>query len=210
MKRFIILLAISVLSLSVLSAQDIKAVFTNLPEEIIFGLTAEQKNKLASNPQDSVVIVDDSSIYEEIMRTSISDDYIAIKTSDVGSVQIKLLPLVNDSKVICVVRTACKDICDSQVNFYTTNWDPIEKTSLLPSLPVDWFIKPGTDKNSEQYKDAVSVLDIDPVKMTLSPDNYTLKAELDVENYLNKESYDTLKPYLVDSKVFIWDKVSFK
>ncbi|WP_163358283.1 DUF3256 family protein [Dysgonomonas sp. 25] len=210
MKRFSIILSLLVLTILTASGQNITDVFNNVPADVIFGLTVEQKNRLVSNPKDTALSIIDNNLYEEIKRTAISDDFIAIETSDVATIQIKLLPLINDSKIICVVKTFCTGICDSEIAFYTDKWAPIDKGTLLPLLTSDWYIKPDADRNSEDFKAAVSVIDINPEEMILAPNDYTLKMVLDIEGYLNDDDYKALKPYLLDSKTFTWDKVSFK
>lgn len=210
MKRFLFLPVIFTFFCLNSIAQDIKTVFPDLPEGIIFGLTKEEKEKLVAHPQDSTVVLDDNDLYENIVRTGISDDYIAIRTSEVGLLQIKLLPLVNDTKVICVIKTVCKGICDSQISFYTTKWVPIEKENLLPAFSNDWFIRMDADRNSEAFRNAIAAWDINPIRFTLSPTDYTLKAELDIKSYLGEKGYEDLKPFLVDSKTFTWNKISFR
>lgn len=211
MKKNIIILAVITIFSQYLCGQDIKMVFRTIPKNVIWEMTLEQKEKLLSASEDSLAFVDDSNLYEKIQRTGFSDNFISLKTSDVGSVQIKLLPLVNDSKIICVVKTVCANICDSEIRFYTSSWVPIKQTDLFPKPRIDWFIRKDIDKNSDEYKNALAPLDINPVKLILSPEDDTLKAEYDIKNYLDKGDYEKLKPFIIEGdKVFSWDKISFK
>lgn len=211
MKRLCFIFSLIIFCVFNVWGQDFNAVFVKMPGSVIYGLTADDKNKLISNPQDTAVVITNNDLYEDIRRLAISADYIAIKTSDVGTVQIKLLPLVNNSEIICVVKTVCKNICDSRIDFYTSDWEPIENNALFPVPQIEWFIRPDADRNSDKFKNAVSALDINPVKLELSPKGYVIKAALDIEGYLGKESYKELKPFLInESRSFTWDKISFK
>lgn len=206
----IITLALTIYCSFSLSAQDITKVFLEIPSTILFELDAEQKDKLVSNIADTTTISVESPL-GTIERTAISEDFIALKTSEAGTLQIKLLPLVNDSKIICVVKTVCSKACDSQVQFYTTAWVPLPLTNLFPQKNISWFLKNDIDKSSDDFKNAVATVDMNPVQLTLSEKDFTITADYDIENYLTGDDFGSLEPFLsTESKVLNWDKVSYK
>lgn len=208
MKRIIFIIALFA-SISV-SAQNIGEVFLTMPDDIIFGLEAAGKEKLVSNHDDTTGIVVDRGVLGEMERIAISDDFISLQTSEAGTIQIKLLPLINDSKIICVVKTVCAKMCDSQIQFYTTKWMPIPQGDLFPKKDKDWFIKADVDRNSQDFQNAYAALDMNPIVITLSAEDTSIAASYDIENYLTTDDYKKIKPYLIDSKKFVWDKLSYK
>lgn len=196
-----------------LSAQDsINSVILSMPDDIIYGLQASQKELLvATDLADTAVVTVSTNIYPDIKRLSITDSYVSLQTSDASTTQIKLLPLVNNSKIICVVKTVCGGFCDSKIQFYTTDWKPIDGSDLFPRPVIDWFIKPDADRNSDSFKNAVAVLDLTPIKISLSARHDTADIEYGISRYLSADDYEMLKPYLVqENKVLVWDKISFK
>lgn len=208
MKKIIFIIALFA-SISV-SAQNIGEVFLTMPDDIIFGLEAAGKEKLVSNHDDTTGIVVDRGVLGEMERIAISDDFISLQTSEAGTIQIKLLPLINDSKIICVVKTVCAKMCDSQIQFYTTKWMPIPQGDLFPKKDKDWFIKADVDRNSQDFQNAYAALDMNPIVITLSAEDTSIAASYDIENYLTTDDYKKIKPYLIDSKKFVWDKLSYK
>jgi len=192
------------------SAQNIGEVFLTMPEDIIFGLEAAGKEKLVSNHNDTTGIVVDRGVLGEMGRLAISDDFISLQTSEAGTIQIKLLPLINDSKIICVVKTVCGRMCDSQIQFYTTKWMPIPQGDLFPKKDKDWFIRSDVDRSSQDFQNAYAALDMNPIVITLSAGDTSLEATYDIENYLTDDDYKKIEPYLVNSKKFVWDKLSYK
>jgi hypothetical protein len=185
-----------------------------MPENLIFGLDAAARDKLLANPEDTAEIVVERSGFgtlSGIKRRSISADYIELQTSGSGSIQIKLLPLINDSKIICVVKTVCGKACDSRIRFYTAEWAPITRGDLFPKVDKDIFIAANADRNSQEFRNACAALDMNPVVMTLSADSTSLEISYDIENYLTDEDYEKIKPYLIENpKKYLWDKLSFK
>lgn len=200
------------LFLSVVSyAQDnISSVVISMPEDMLIGVTAEQKDDLVM-PSDTAEVFIINAINEKVERIALSGDYIALKTSDAGILQIKLLPLVNNTNIIGVITTVCGRACDSRIDFYTTSWEPLPRQDMFPAKDKEWFIKADIDKNSESFRNAAAALDFNPIKLNFSPDSYELKADYDIKNYLSKDDYKLIEPFLTnESKVFEWDKLSFK
>lgn len=209
MKKIITLALTIYCSLS-LSAQDITKVFLEIPSTILFELDAEKKDKLVSNPTDTTTISVDSHL-GSIERIAISEDFISLKTSGAGTLQIKLLPLVNDSKIICVVKTVCSKACDSQVQFYTTAWVPLPIANLFPAKDISWFLKSDIDKSSDDFKNAVAAIDMNPVQLSLSEKDYSITAESDLENHLAGDDFAAVEPFISsEPKILVWDKVSYK
>lgn len=194
-----------------ISSQEISSVFLSMPDNIIFGLEAAQKDLLISNPDDTTDLKIDRGTFSELKRLAISADYISLQTSDAGTTQIKLLPLINDSKIICVVKTVCGKICDSQVQFYTTKWLPIVQGELLPKINKDLFIKADSDRNSQDFENAYKYLDMNPFKIELSPTDTSMKITYDIKDYLSEEDYKKIQPFLIEEPITLaWDKTSYK
>jgi len=212
MKKLFIILLLYVGSVTVTFGQTISDVFMSVPENIFYGLDVAQKELLLSESKDtSAIVVRDNNLYEEIRRLDFSENFISLKTSKVGTTQIKLLPLINDSKVICVVRTVCQNICDSEIRFYTTKWALIDNAQLFSKPTLNSFLKEGVDRNSEDFKNLSTVLDIFPLKYTLIPNEDALIVEYDIKEYLAKKDNEQLLQYLDDTpKKMLWNKTSFK
>lgn len=210
MKKIIFTFSL-LLSIIYIQAQDIKSIIATVPDHIIFGLEASQKDLLLANPGIDTVVVISTGLYEGMKRTSLTDDYLCIETSKTNSVQIKLLPLINDSKIICVAYTASGQFSDSKTEFYTTNWQQINTPDLFPAKNYEWFIKPGTDKSSNAYKNAIAALDMNPMKIILSGDKDEAFVYSEIEKYLSENDYKMLKPFLIDEnhKTLEWDKIRF-
>ncbi len=194
-----------------ISSQEISSVFLSMPDNIIFGLEAAQKDLLISNPNDTTDLKIDRGTFSELKRLAISADYISLQTSDAGTTQIKLLPLINDSKIICVVKTVCGKICDSQVQFYTTKWLPIVQGELLPKINKDLFIKADSGRNSQDFENAYKYLDINPFKIELSSADTSMMITYDIKDYLSEEDYKKIQPFLIEEPITLaWDKTSYK
>ncbi|SHF59631.1 DUF3256 family protein [Dysgonomonas macrotermitis] len=209
-----ILVALLIFSLfPVLKAQNIASAVVSMPDNMLIGVTLDQKKELAVELPDSlnkeVYII--NAVGDSVVRLDYSDDYIALKTSDAGILQIKLLPLVNNSSIIGVITTVCGQICDSRIDFYTTSWEPLDRDSLFPKVGRDWFFKKDIDQTSQDYLNAAAVVDMTPIKMAFSAKDKNVTAEYQLQSYLAQDDYKAVEPYLLDKpKVFEWNKFVYK
>lgn len=196
---------------SAVLAQDINAVFKKMPRDIVYGLSPDLNEMLLDNPKDTTKFVA-TAIYESIKRKAINPDFISLQTSKVGTTSIRLLPLINESKIVCVVQTVDGTIADSRIKFYTEKWEPIDGSDLLPQeRDVNWFIKSDVDQSSEKFIHAMATLTMLPMKYVLSETEPTLSIEFEPKGFLSIEDYKNIEPYLTkEPKVLKWDKVRFK
>lgn len=211
MKRILLTILIASTTLASVSAQGIRDVLLTMPDGIIQGLDAVGREELVANTNDTVSVSVKRGQFGTAIRNAISADYIEIQTSEAGTTQIKLLPLINNTQIICVVKTVCAKVCDSQMQFYTTSWMPIPQDGLFPMMDKGWFIKADVDKNSQDFRNAYAALDMNPMKISLSPADGTLTVTYEIEKYLSEDDYKKIEPYLTkEPKVFSWDKSTFK
>jgi len=210
MKKIFLFIALLYCGINAYAQEGISSIFMTIPDTILAGLNAEMKAELTANP-DSTGIAVTNMLDEDVTRLALTDDYISFKTSDAGTLEMKLLPLVNNTDILGVIRTVCSSVCDSYIQFYTTDWQPLSQTDLFPRLDKNWFLITDIDGNSQDYSNAVAALDMTPVKLKFSPDKKQVIAECDIEGYLDAEDYQLIKPYLLEEpRVFTWDKLSFK
>ncbi|MEN9918048.1 MAG: hypothetical protein RL662_484 [Bacteroidota bacterium] len=181
-----------------------------MPDNMLVGLNADLRKALVESP-DSASVTVLNAINEPVVRTAFSADYIALQTSEAGTMQLKLLPLVNNTDIVAVITTVCGDACDSSIDFYTTTWQALPSENMFPPKQKEWFISASADRNSDDFKNAVVALDMTPIKLTFAPDNTTITAVYDLKNYLADEEYKLIEPFLFkESRTLRWDKLSFK
>lgn len=194
-------------------AQDIAALVVTMPDNMTIGVTVDQKKELAVAETDSIEkkVFVINAVGDSIERLAYSDDYISLKTSDAGTLQIKLLPLVNNTNIVGVITTVCGDLFDSRIDFYTTSWQPLDKSTLFPTINKDSFLKKDIDRNSVDYVNASAPVDLTPVTYNFSEKDKNITVEYQLENYLAADDYKAIQPYLnTEPKIFEWNKFAYK
>lgn len=139
MKKTLFVIGMLLCGLS-LYAQDMKTLFIAMPDSVAPLLTKVNREDCvdftASNMKAEVK--NRFGKVSELKR--LTDDYLFLQTTGSSSMEMKLLPLNDSVKVICVVNTVCGPACDSEVRFYNTDWQQLAKEDFIQLPSVGAFI----------------------------------------------------------------------
>mgnify|MGYP001944589875 FL=1 len=185
-------------------SQNIDSVILDMPENIIPALSVDNRTMLLVDSTARVI----PTVFGEVEKLTYRDDYLKVKTSDVGTIQIKTLDTKNDTYIVCVIKTVCAPACDSDIKFYDSEWEEIDKSTLLPSMTVESFI---TFKDNQKHQTIYKSLlpDICLIDARFD-DTGKLVLKLDVEKYLSGEDLKKFnQTFELKELTFKWDLVSF-
>lgn len=125
-------LAISVLRVS--AQATLRTLWETCPD-----FRSEQKD-LVLNALDSLEQIQlPHHLYEGLELMQADSLTLGLRDTALSTWSMRLLPLVNGTSLIAVIRTVEKPVADSRVDFYTTDWKPLLGKDLL-ALPTaqDW------------------------------------------------------------------------
>ena len=179
-----------------MKAQEMDAVFVAMPDQYVPQLENAWRKDLIDLYNSGKEAKLKNTMNGFSILKKLTDDY---------------LLLVNDTYVVCVITTVYGPVPDSQVEFFTTDWKPLDSADLYTPVPVEWFIKDDADKNRTAFIEATARLDMDLRKYSLSPDDQTLTVEYTTPQYLTETERKQVEPFLKNTpKVYTWEKFHFK
>lgn len=202
----IYLLLISILVSVSGYGQTINDLFKSMPPELLPGVSEGNKTMLLVDSGETTVPY----ALGEIKKLRQSNDYLEVKTSDIGTTQLKLLPIAEDSLIVCMVKTVCGEACDSHISFYTTEWKKIDHNTFLPEIPKEIFFD-SSKKEMENYKYAVSLHHIYPISAAFSESGNDLTLTFNYKPLLTDDQIEEIKPFLKsDAVVLKWENAVFR
>ncbi|MDD2314362.1 MAG: DUF3256 family protein [Proteiniphilum sp.] len=195
------------LSLStIVEAQQVGDLFKAMPPELLPGVSEGNKTMLLVDSGKTTVPYP----LGEIVKEAYGNDYLRLQTSKIGTLQLKLLPVSEDSVVVCLIKTVCGNVCDSHISFYTSEWKKLGKEAFLPTISAEIFLN-SSQKKSENDKYAVSLPDIYPISATFNETGTDLTLTFHYKERLAEEQIQQLEPLLKgDSLVLTWKNGSFR
>ncbi|MCR5180955.1 MAG: DUF3256 family protein [Bacteroidaceae bacterium] len=166
---------------------------------------------------------------EYVTLEALTADYARFRTSTSVFLELKLLPQTDSTSVLCMVRTAqtgepdtSRRLEDSNIRFFKPDWTPLDSSFAYFTQPqLDDFILSGTldgtavtpapDENvstSTAIEAARRSLQaFHPIRLTLSADDVTLIAELQLA-YLATDERTAMTPFL-RPQLFRWNGIRF-
>lgn len=210
MKKILFVVGVLLCCLSI-QAQDMKSLFIALPDSLSPMLTKVNREDfgdfLASNMKAEVK----NRFGNTSEMLKLTDNYLKLKISKVSMAEMKLLPLNDSVKVICVVHTFEGPASDSSISFYDTSWKRLPADKFL-TLPVeDAFYKtPASEVQADSLKNLRARADMFLLKADLSETDNTVSFTCATPDYLDKETAEEIKPYLVQEPLkYIWKEGHF-
>lgn len=191
-------------------AQKMTTVFGDMPKEKILYLDSIQRQDLMDLYKSNISDTIRNNLNGTTQLKNMNDNYLEVISGNY-SMQMVLLPMINESKIICMVQTVCAPVCDSRINFYTIQWKPINTSDIIRFVDNSWFIKENTDLADENFINASKSLDMDLMQYSIDPENFSLWQTFNTPKYLSKNDKDDITPYLKEEpKVYTWVKTGYK
>ena len=193
------------------TAQNMKSVFVSMPDSIAPLLTQTNKEDCIDFLDSNMKAVVKNRFGNEAEMKALTENYVLMQTSPVGTLEMKLLPVNDSTNVVCMVKTVCASACDSEVHFYTSDWSKkLDAKNFLQTPEADAFFLPNdtlTDEDALIRKKA----DMHLMKVSLSKDDTSLTYIYSTPDYLNEEDRGKLLPHLRKEPIVLrWQDGKFR
>lgn len=209
MKRILLLLLV-VAGMLPAMAQNMKTVFVSMPDSIAPLLTKVNKEDCIDF-LDSGMKAEVSNRFGNVAEMkALTGDYVLMQMTPHSTLEMRLLPVNDSTKVVCVVKTVCASACDSEIHFFNTSWKEKLEASDYLQLPEagDFFLPKDSLLQEEEL--IRKKADMTLMKASLSPDEATLTFEYTTPAYLNEEDRGKLRPLLrKEPVVYRWQNGKF-
>lgn len=192
-------------------AQDMKTVFVAMPDSVTPLLTKVNREDCIDFLDSNMKAVVKNRFGNVAEMKVLTDDYVLMQTSEVGTLEMKLLPLADSTKVICMVKTVNVPVADSSVRFYTSDWSQqldVKEFLQLPSM--DAFFLPNDSLKDEAILTRKKA-DMHLMKAQLSKEDTSLTFTYTTPDYLNEEDREKLLPHLRKEPIVLrWSEGKFR
>ena len=194
------------------NAQKMEDVFVKMPDDIIIQLEEAWRKDLVGLYKSGKPAILENTMQGKSTLQKLTDDYLLLQSTEHSSVELKLLPLVNNTYIICMVETVYAPVADSRVSFYTTEWQPLQADGLYTPVTENMFVKGEDELSPSELIIALAPgSSIFLVKYNLGVENATLTAEYTSPQYLDEESRNKMESMLkTEAIVYKWNAGRFE
>ena len=189
-------------------AQTMEELFIRMPNELIVQLEEAWRKDLVDLYKSGKPAKLENTLQGKSVLQTLNERYLKLQSTEHSAVELRLLPLVNNTVIICMIQTVYGPVADSRVSFYTTEWQPLPADGIFSPVTVDWFRK--EDADPEVFEN-LSRLEMFLVKYSFSEENETLTAEYTTPLYLDDENQQIVKSLLkTEPKTYTWKSGRFE
>jgi len=198
------------IAVRLVQAQTAGELFVKLPESAFLTLTVSERVDLIDMYKAGKKAIVKNRLDDSCSILRLTDDYLQIQTGE-NTMELFLLPMINDSKIVGMIQTACAPACDSYLEFYTTEWKKLAASFFITFADTYDFLKEGIRPEEDHVKNALIPLDISLMKLHYEPDKQELQQYYTTPDYLSETDRAKVKPYLIETpKQFKWNLTRFE
>lgn len=201
-----ILLLMFVIYASLLQAQDMRSLFIAMPDSLAPLLTKVNKEDFGDFLESNMKAEVKNRFGKSSEMLRLTNDYLSLKMSGSSEVQMKLLPVNDSVKVVCVVHTYKGPVADSDIRFYSTQWEELPQKSYLVLPAEDAFYEaPTADADKTTLRNLRKQADMYLFVARLSEKENALLFSYTTPDYLDKVTAEKLKPFLkAEPLKYLW------
>lgn len=193
-----------------LHAQDMKTLFIAMPDSVVPLLTKVNREDFVDFLASDMKAEVKNRFGKPSELKKLSDDYLFLQTTERSAMEMKLLPVNDSVKVICVVNTVCAPACDSEIRFYNTQWQELSQRDFIQPPSVDAFYLPVDTLAAESFFAMREKADMELVKAALAEDEPVIRFVYTTPDYLAKGEREKLAPYLKKEPIiYEWKEGKF-
>jgi len=198
------------IAVRLVQAQTVSELFVSLPESTLLILPAPDRMDLIDLYKAKKEATVKNFLGDSCSILSMTDNYLQFSTGK-NTVELFLLPMINDSKIVGLIQTVCAPVCDSRIEFYTTSWKKLATSIFVTFAGKYDFLKEGIHPEDESVKNALIPLDISLMQLYYDPDKQELHQYYTTPEYLSDVDKTKVKQYLIEEpKLFKWNLTRFK
>lgn len=141
--------------------------------------------------------------------TELQEQSLVIALSEQSRMALHLYTTHDNDTLVALVNTVYAPAGDSRIRFFNSTWHelPASKYIELPTRD-DFFLFPDS-LSKAQREELMQTTEICLVEYTFDTDG-SICARQSWEKYLDRETYNRLKPYLRESITLRWNGKNFK
>lgn len=192
---FVIVIFINVVTVN---AQTMKELFVNMPDTLSLVLTKNNRadcvDFIASKMEAKV-----TNRFDNVSEVKIlTDDYLKANVTECSTWEMRRLSVNDSTYIICMVATVSGPVCDSDVRFYSVNWEELPVSQYIESFPVsdDFFVTPHDGSEIDSLKELRKKAYITFIRASLSDKNTDLAFVYTTPDSMNKEDAEKIKSYI--------------
>lgn len=134
---------------------------------------------------------------------------LTIAFSTQSQMSMHLYPADDGDTLVALVNTVYAPAGDSRIRFFNSKWQELPASRYMQAPTKESFFSFPDSLTQAQRKEIMRPVDIELVEYAFEADG-SICARQSWEKYLDRATYDRLKPYLLEAITLRWNGKNFK
>ena len=189
----------SIVTLTSSAIEPVAQLFIAMPDSLVPSIEINRRKDL----------IDLMHAGQKAEMTLLQDSLLSIDLSKCSKMEIRWYDTTGNDTIIALVNTVYAPAGDSRIRFFDTAWKELPASERIRRIRREEFFQFPDNLTKAEKEDLLRPVDIFLVEYNFATDG-SLCARQSWANYLDKESFDRIEPYLQDSIVLHWNGKRFK
>jgi hypothetical protein len=202
--------------LQTINAQKIESVFINIPENYMPLLSKEKRSDLLAryNLAEIDTITNNFGGKSKLLVLDKENNFLKLSLTNKSFFELKIWTKSDSTQMFGFVHTVCGPVCDSNLGFFSLDFQRLDlkEGDIFPNFAVkDFFDAEKIKSEGLNIEDLVTKYDMLFATIEIMPEENDIFLISNSKEFLPKEIYSEIKPYLLGDKVrFIWKNGFFE
>lgn len=198
MRKVLIILCLAVLAIQGLPARTARDFFVAAPDDVLRLLPQSTRLDMLDYFEFGSTRPSLNSYGGEARMTSLADATLSFDTDKDVHMQLALIPTAKSDTLLALITTLRMPTADSDIRFFSTDWQPIAQAPFEMPGYADWLSPRGISTR----EDVQAELPFMPISAGFDPEAKVLRLTNEALDYLDKSRADSISPMIVESKVY--------
>ena len=141
--------------------------------------------------------------------TELQENHLVLSLSEQSQMLLQSYTTGSGDTLVALVNTVYAPAGDSRIRFFDSAWRELPASKYIEQPTRDDFFLFPDSLSKEECKELMRPVDICLVEYTFESDG-SICARQSWEKYLDRETYNRLKPYLRESITLRWNERQFE
>ena len=210
MHKTILTFIICLLSLHGAKSQTLEELFLTMPKELLPTLNQSDRLDLIDMYKAGAASRTNDLLNQVSSLTVFDKDILRLETGG-NALELALLPMINDSYILLMIKTTCAPVCDSELRFYTLQWKRLDSRFFFNPVGKEWFMVQEAVFANPIAENTLLSLDIEFMKYSYNTEKKLLVQEYLTPEYLDQEQKEKVNKLLKrENKTYQWNGAHFE
>lgn len=187
---------------SLCAQSGVEQYYINLPVQVEPATTSKQRTELLEyyKPEMADSIANRFNGQVHLLEFDDQYGYMKLQNTPVSVMEIKLFSNSQDT-IIGIIKTVCTPICQSQVNFYSTQWQKREDVKLTMPKAIDWMDEKKVKNSEFTMENLINTFQANFISLSFNPQKDEIIAVNNSLQFLDDYKQEKYVPLFLEAPI---------